>query len=207
MGCAWVGRRTRSDQLLCSLYKTASAPKTRAAMLIATTAYTSVEITTTTVTPREACPSDRSRAKRTMLTSGVTTSGPARFSPGIIASSPGAKDASINGIRYACASLKLRAKLVSAKSTAEKNAANSISRKNNCTTRPSVTGPLNTKLVSWFRSSVMSIMARLIVAVSIATVTTATYLARSRAMRGTGADTRISRVPRSRSPAVRSMAG
>ena len=48
---------------------------------------------------------------------------------------------------------------------------------------------------------------RLIRAVMIATVSTATYLANNNPNRGTGAATRISSVPRSRSPAVRSMAG
>ena len=56
-------------------------------------------------------------------------------------------------------------------------------------------------------SSVTVIMPRLTSAVSMATLSTARYLAANRLSRGTGAATSTSSVPRSRSPAVRSMAG
>src|SRR5436305_1312811 len=57
-----------------------------------------------------------------MLNKGSTASVGRRVRPGIIASTPGPSAPSISGIRYACASLKLRAKLVRLSSTAERNA-------------------------------------------------------------------------------------
>lgn len=75
-----------------------------------------------------AVPAKVSRASRTMLTSGTTASGPLRLRPGNSTIIPGAKHRSISGTMYACASLKLRAKLVNASSNAEKKAANSTSR-------------------------------------------------------------------------------
>ena len=49
--------------------------------------------------------------------------------------------------------------------------------------------------------------ARLTTAVNKATVNTATYLASKSCMRGTGDAISVSSVPRSRSPAVKSIAG
>ena len=55
--------------------------------------------------------------------------------------------------------------------------------------------------------TVIVMAAKFTTAVSSATVSTATYLANSSPNRGTGAAISISSVPRSRSPAVRSIAG
>ena len=93
-------------------------------------------------------------------------------------------------------------------STAEKNIANKASNRN---TSPAVTGesPVSphTSGPIPVACSVTNIEIRFSPAVRKATVTTAAYFARSSPSFGTGAATSSSSVFRSRSPAVRSMAG
>ena len=104
--------------------------------------------------------------------------------------------------------MKLRAKLVTAKSTAEKKAAKSTSSPTISASVLSETPASPKRTVPRPILDTVAIMAaRLTTAVSRATVTTAAYLASKSCMRGTGEAMSVSSVPRSRSPAVRSMAG
>ena len=97
---------------------------------------------------------------------------------------------------------------MSASRIAEKNAANRASSSSTLTTTSSDKPPApNSDVASPVLWTVIVIAARFTSAVSRATVSTAAYFASSSPNRGTGAAISISSVPRSRSPAVRSIAG
>ena len=143
-----------------------------------------------------------------MFTSGTTANRPVNCRLGIRQMTPGTRHNSISGMMYAWASLKLRAQLVIASSTAEKNAANSASSSSTLiTTGSDKPAPPNSDTLSPVLCAVIAMPARFTSAVNSATASTATYFASNSPTRGTGAAISISSVPRSRSPAVRSIAG
>jgi len=74
-------------------------PNTRAATPMAASAYNAVVSTATVANVGSTEPSNRSRAKSTMLTSGVTASSPLNSTPGIRLISPGARDNNMTGIK------------------------------------------------------------------------------------------------------------
>ena len=69
------------------------------------------------------CPVMMSRESNNMFTKGTIPSKVVNCTLGINVTSPGPNDKSMTGIRYACASLKLRAKEHNANKMALKNAA------------------------------------------------------------------------------------
>ena len=103
--------------------------------------------------------------------------------------------------------MKLRAALVTASSTAAKNAAVRANSPHTAGTAHHGTPPANSTASSPTAYTVTVMASRFAAAVSTATAHTAQNLPSSSASRLTGAAISVSSVPRSRSPAVESIAG
>ena len=156
----------------------------------------------------EALPSMISRASKTIFIKGITVKIPESSRVGVSANIPGVMDSKVTGTTYACASLKLLAKLVIASRTAEKNPAKRSKSAKICKigSHPNDSSPNRTGNKPNI-ASVANIPIMFTTAVNIATVRTPMNLANSTWNLGTGAAISASNVPRSLSPAVRSMAG
>jgi len=180
----------------------------RAAAASATVDRSTVDARVAATPAKVARPTSRSRASRVTFIPGIQAASPASGYSPMAPAIAGARVRKYTGKSKVCASLKVRAVAPSATKAAAKSSA--AGRMTTLLARALPQGTSSTMLCEARRrtcNKVMAIEPRLRTPVRAASVATASTLPSIRSKRRMGEQSTVSRVPRSRSPAVTSMAG
>ncbi len=189
---------------------TSSRPNARAAKCSASPAYSTVVPNATSEGTSRAEPDISSRNIMAMPTTGTAASAALNSIPGSVITMMGSVLASCTGVSAFCASLKLCERTAIPRNSAEKRTARG--------TRPTITssavlhGRVNCTCAAFANLNtplwkVSSMLSRLAAAAAIPISATAANFPATISLAGTGAVSSVSSVPRSFSPAARSIAG